>query len=259
MRKYLYLLKLQIDLITNYKFDLYWRWIFSIGYMLFPIMIWKFSAENQAETKRIILYFFLFYGFISHTHTSRIAQNINQSINSGDIKKFLIRPISYPIVEMINIISVILSRLIIPFFLIVIGVFIFPEYLAPSSFPNLLISIVLVTIGIFVWNLILIAFSFLAFWVNEISSLVITIDLIFNFLKGYYVPAFLFPDLLRKSLVFTPIPYMISYPIEIYQYGSSTNEILKSITILIAWGIILIIFVKTIYKKGLKKYESFGA
>lgn len=221
--------------------------------------LWSLTAKgDDGALRHIILYFVLYYGVVGNVHTSRIAILISDAINKGDVNNYIVKPILFPVAEFVKIIGIIISKMIIPTILYLIAVFIFDNYLAPASIFNLFLFVVYSVIGVLIWNMILIMLSFSAFWVSEIRFLVVVVDLIFNFLQGGYVPSFMFPALLSEILSFTPIPYLIAFPIEIYRGNVTTEKFIISCIVLLVWSTGIFILAKFLYKKGLRNYEGYG-
>lgn len=93
----------------------------------------------------------------------------------------------------------------------------------------------------------------------EIGSLITVVDLIFNFLKGGYIPLYFFPVMMIRFLELTPIPYLIAYPIDLYTGQVQVGDAGKPLLILSMWLLLSVAIAKYAYKKGLKRYEAFGA
>lgn len=260
MKKYLYLIKLQIGLATVYRFDFYWRWVFAIVQVLVPLSIWTLTTKgDEAKTIHMVLYFVLFQGLLGNIHTARTSYFIARSISRGDAKNILLKPIYFPVVEAIRVISVILARLCIPFVIFIFLTILFPHIFAPAGISEFLAFMVFVILGTLVWNLIMIIVGILAFWFIEIHNLITVVDLTFTFLKGAVVPFFLFPAIVKSVLNVTPIPYMLAFPIEIYSGNIPNSQLLLPFVVLLIWTIFLVIIVKVLYPKGLQKYDSYGA
>jgi len=258
MSKYLCFLKNEISLLTTYKFDLFARWIYGITQVIVYYYLWSLSSNNPNDKHRILLYFVLFHGILNSMLTSRTASNISDAIKTADINNLILKPISFPITQVIRTITPIIARSIIPTILLILGCIIYPNSFAPFSIGNLIVSLLFFSLGLITWNVLFSVIGFIAFWTIENNSFITVVDLILNFLKGAYIPYYLFPRIFKRLLQYTPIPHFVSLPIDIYMGNFDFSLLFMNILIYLIWFIILLSIASFLYKRGLKKYEGYG-
>ena len=260
MRKYLFLIKMQFGRIATYRFEFWWHWIMSIAHFGVYASLWLLTANgNETETHRIILYFALFFGILDRLQSGKVADNMGRAINFSDIDQWLLKPIYYPAVEVCDSIGRLIARIIFPIIIFISLSFIRPEIFAPAGATNLLLFILFSFLGFILWNLLIITLGSLAFWFLEIDNLMTVFDLILHFLKGRFIPAFLFPIWLTGILKYTFVPYLISLPISTYMGESDSPAILTALQVSFLWILILAALAGFTYKSGLKRYESHSA
>ena len=96
----------------------------------------------------------------------------------------------------------------------------------------------------------------LAFWLEETWVLRVLLQLITTFLSGAVLPLEFFPSWLISLLDYTPFPFMVYYPVQIF-LGNQIPWI-KGIVVLSSW-IMLSVFVNSlVWRKGLRNYTAAG-
>lgn len=259
MKKYWLMLKNQVSLITNYRVELFGRWIMNAFEIIVYFSLWRLTTQgNPDKTKELFIYFLLTYGILQNLQTGKAAQWMADDILSGDAAKYFIKPISFPLTQIIKSVTVLISRIAFPSLLIISGIIIRPDYFSPVSGINFFFAVLFALLGLVAWNQLMILIGTIAFWGTEINSLLTVVDLILNLIKGAYIPAFLFPATVKKLLRLTPINYFIALPIQIYQQTVNYQQIVSALVIIIGWIGILYLAIKLFYKKALKHYQVFG-
>lgn len=259
MKKYAYLFSANISMLTAYRFELFWSWIYRIFELGVYFFLWRFTAQTPEEEARLLVYFVLYYLIFKSSSTGRIADWMDKEINQGEVNMYLIKPISYPITLVARLVTRVISKTLAGILIIVGLVLFFPEIFAPSSFANLIFFILFTIIGLFLWNLFTLIIGSIAFWGTRVGNLLSIVDLILYILKGAFVPAFYFPLWLTSTLELTPIHYLATFPIELYQTQVPASEIITAFFICIIWLIILFFVFQYIYTRGLKRYDALGA
>jgi len=259
MKKYWLLLKNQVSLITNYRIDLFGRWIVSLFEISVYYSLWRLTSQgNKVIERQIFIYFVLTYGILNNLQSSKTARWMANDILSGNAAKYLIKPIALPLTMVIRSIPAILSRIVTPALLITLGTFLLPNYFAPQSVSSLLFAVITALLGLIFWNQVMILIGTIAFWGTEIESLTIAFGLSMNLIKGAYIPAFLFPNTVKQIIRLTPINYLVALPIEIYQNQVSLNFLIKNWLIIIFWIALFVLIINWFYRKALKHYQAYG-
>ena len=98
------------------------------------------------------------------------------------------------------------------------------------------------------------------FWAPEMGwggHFLVTVIMV-EFLSGALFPLDILPASLQNVLNFTPFPYLIFFPLQVY-LGKITGFLLfKGIFISTIWIFILWFFMNWIWKKGFKVYQAYG-
>jgi ABC-2 type transport system permease protein len=256
MKKYFVLSLIHLKLIASYRFEIVFGWTYRFLQLYVYYIFWSLTTNNPQELNRLFMYFLLYYSIIEPISTGKVASQMSKSILRGEITTFLTKPVYYPFVQFTVLVRILVVRLIGPTILLtILGIFNSKDF-APSSILNLILFIVFCLLGIILWNLIILNIACFSFWGTEITGFLTLFDLVLRVFKGGLIPIFLFPLWLTDILTFTPIPYLASTAVEIYQSDLNTNYILKSFLIAITWIIIFGVLFKKFYKYGLSRYEA---
>jgi ABC-2 type transport system permease protein len=120
--------------------------------------------------------------------------------------------------------------------------------------------IVSVILGILIYFMIALLTGFVPFWSPTATwgaSFIVNTILV-EYLSGALFPLDILPQYIQTVLSYTPFPYMLFFPIEIYLGKISVFGIIKAIAVSGVWVVCLWIIVNAVWKKGLKTYEAYG-
>ena len=258
MNKYLILIKAQLGQISSYRFELVWGWIYRIISAVVYIALWSLSAENQDQSDKIISYFLLYHMLLNPLSTGKLARWISNAVHSGEVSNYLIKPISFPLVQLIRLISAIFARMAVPIIMLVVATLLWPQIFGPASLSHLVLFIVSVLLSIVLWQNIMLILGSIAFWGTEVHHFEVVIHLSLSIFKGAFIPAYLFSQQLQSALLTTPIPYLASFPIGIYQGDYSLEQITQGLVIALLWTLAFIVIFRFVYSKGLQNYDALG-
>ena len=235
-----------------------WRWISNLFEIIVYFSLWSLTADNDADMRRLLIYYILFFGVLHNLQSSRVATWMGEDISSGQLNHYLTKPINFPLATVIRTTAMLITRVTVPVFLLALGALIFPAYLAPASPVNLIFFLAFAGLGLVIWNLLMVLVGCLAFWLTEIKSLITVIDLIFNFIKGAYIPVYLFSDRIKMALALTPFNYLTAFPTDIYQGLVRQEQLLSGFLVAMTWILILGFGSRWLYLRGVRRYEAFG-
>ena len=181
-------------------------------------------------------------------------------IRSGELNKYLIKPISYFPYNFMHFIGH--NSL---FYLVYFAMMICTRaIIGPGYFFDGPIQI----LGFFVALLISVFLSYsiyfcmvcFSFWFGEVRALIVAYNMFTVFLSGQLIPIQLFPDNLKIFVMNSPFRFMVDFPVSIATAQIiNPNQILNGFIIQIFWCTLIFIIGKSIYSIGVKQYEAFGA
>ncbi|VVB81483.1 ABC-2 family transporter protein [uncultured archaeon] len=97
-----------------------------------------------------------------------------------------------------------------------------------------------------------------AFWLKRISGIRRMRRAVFGFFAGSFLPLTLFPLWAQNIFHYLPFEYMKFVPITIYLELITKQEIIKALSIQIAWIIVIYTIIHLVWKQAYKRYSSVG-
>ena len=98
-----------------------------------------------------------------------------------------------------------------------------------------------------------------AFWFGEVRSLVVSYNIAMLILSGQYIPIRFFPQGVLDIIYWTPIRYLIDFPVSIATGLLPLEEWRYGFLAAFLWCLILSKISMIIYKFGIKDYEAYGS
>mgnify|MGYP001987651024 CR=1 FL=1 len=106
-----------------------------------------------------------------------------------------------------------------------------------------------------IFNLILVCFGF---WFGEVRSIVLAYNLGMLMISGQYIPIRLFPESVLAIINWTPLIYLVDFPVSTAVGLFSFNEWIYNFGISIIWCLIVTLVSFFIYSRGVSRYEAYG-
>lgn len=188
------------------------------------------------------------------------ANEVAGDISRGDIINLLLKPVSYVKYWLTRDLSSKGLNLIFAFFEITLLYFILrPDFFFQNNILLLLSFIASLILAILIYFLLIFTIGLIPFWIPEsawgISFLVLVIV---EFLSGALFPLDILPAGLQSIINFTPFPYLLFFPLQIYLGKVSTMIMLKGIGMAFLWLIVLWFLMRNLWLRGLKSYQAYG-
>jgi len=228
-------------------------------------LIWKqvFQAQGATEIRG-----FTFNGLIAYIFLCMIVGQLKsswatsiemiESIRTGELNKYLIRPISFFTYHFMMFVGH--NSL---FYIVYITILIlFPIILPGFAFTTLLHVggfIIALLLSIYLSYAIYFCMVCFAFWFGEVRSLVIAYNISNVVLSGQIIPLRLFPETARDIIYLTPLQYLVDFPVSI-----ATNQLpmelwFSKMAASFAWCVVMTLAGAVIYRSGIRVYGGFGA
>jgi ABC-2 type transport system permease protein len=100
--------------------------------------------------------------------------------------------------------------------------------------------------------------AMLAFWLLEISTVVFIVMSFEYFLSGQIFPLDMLPAWLAAAIRWTPFPYELYFPVQIFMGRVSGAALWQGLAIQAGWVIIMYLLAITLWRRGLRKYQAVG-
>jgi len=180
-------------------------------------------------------------------------------ISSGRISSYLVRPISYHGYSLAldlaqKTVHVTASFIEIGILIALVQV---PVYW-PQNPATWFYFAVAATLSSLIFFFLEFIVSSLAFWTSESGGPLFCFELFLQFAAGAFFPLDVLPAALQKALNFTPFPYMVFLPINIYLERVPASQVLSTLLIQGAWLAGFIWIANTVWEIGLQNYSAEG-
>ena len=189
------------------------------------------------------------------------ANSISGEIASGDFSNYLLKPINFFKYWMTrDVSSKVLNLIFAGFETFLLFLLLKPIFFLQTNPLQLFSFVISIFVAIFIFSMIVFIVSSIPFWNPELAwgAQFILFAIVIEFLSGALFPIDILPSAIQNILYWTPFPYLIFFPLEIYLGKISGIAIVQGITIAVFWSVALWFFMNSIWRKGLKVYQSHG-
>lgn len=257
---------IEIRKLLSYRVEFWLQFIAAVLVNLgVYYFLWKsifdFNQVDQLQGmsfSQLMIYYFLI-PFIDRIVRSSENFSISQDIYSGTLNRYLIFPLSffgYKYLErlaysFLGVLQMLMGLLIIGFFT---GWLQQTELSLQSFLLGLVFSFYA---GIFQFFLIA-ALEMISFWADNIWSLIVMARLATFFAGGGLVPLEFFPLWVQEILYWTPFPYLIAVPIQLFLGRADQAVLLQGLWVMAAWIAVSSALAVVMWRRGLRVYAGVG-
>ncbi len=266
MNKFLSIFKISFEQEFAYKANfIMWR-LRNVFQIVITFFLWSTIFSNPQSTffgysqSKILTYVFMLM-IVRSLVLSAKAADVSSDISEGNLSNHLLKPLSYFKYWFTRDIASKVLNLFFAFFEFVILFAVFrPEFFIQTNFVFLVLFALSILIAVFIYFNILFLISSIPFWAPELgwASQFLVAVVIIEFLSGALFPIDVLPQGLSDILMFTPFPYMIFFPIQIYLGKIGGLVLFMYFTISTVWAFALFVFMKHVWNKGLRVYQATG-
>jgi ABC-2 type transport system permease protein len=186
-----------------------------------------------------------------------LEQGISQDIYEGGLTRYLLYPAPYGVVKYVqqlgalgpSVIQVIVFASWVPF---VVGL---PPDLTVAGFVMALVAIAAANLLQF---LIVFPIQLVAFWADNVWSLMAMHRFVSSLLGGLYIPLALFPDSGRRILEALPFRYLFAFPVETLLGRVSPREWAAGMAVCLAWCAGFALVGRWVWRRGTLQYTGVG-
>lgn len=261
MRKYWYIFRIELARTLEFRFD-FWMsrcilvlvWLMNY-YVLTTIFLSRptFAGYTLAHMVTYAVGASLLYNFVMIHKQERIGWDIVE----GTLNSYLVKPVSYfwqyfARGMTTRLVTTTSSALILG----VISLFTYSLYVPSMAIMSRVIFALAAAIVIFLFLDFLLGIS--SFWFDRsfgprwlfMTTVVMS--------SGAIFPIDLFPSWISTPLLWTPFPYLIFFPLNVFLGRVSDEAFIIGMTIAIAWAVILFFLMRVFWRRGLRRYEGVG-
>ena len=216
------------------------------------------AGSSKALTFQELIVFIFLSIIVGQLKSSWVTSSqMILEIRQGLINKYLIRPISYFWYHFMMFVGVNSLYIMVYMSLLVAFVFIYPGILFNSLISIIGFGISLL-LSIYLSYCIYFIMVCFAFWFGEVRSIVLAYNLGMLMISGQYIPVRLFPENIISIISWTPLIYLVDFPVSTAVGLYTLNEWMYNLGFSLLWCLIVTFFSFYIYNKGISQYEAYG-
>src|SRR5262245_44671410 len=100
--------------------------------------------------------------------------------------------------------------------------------------------------------------ALLAFWVLEVSTFIFILYAFEYIAGGHLFPLDILPPILHQALLFTPFPYQLFFPVNIYLGRSTGSALYLGLIVQALWVAASYLLARFVWNRGIRKYTAVG-
>jgi len=230
------------------------------------VFFWNAAMENAVEgafghysSRTIVGYFILIFLARAFSSMPGLSRAISEDVREGGLNKFLVRPIDYPLYQLLLRAAhkgVYLVTMGIPFGLFV---FLMSDYF--PGFPDplrLAVGVAALVLAFVIGFHLTLLLGMLSFWFLEVTTFLFVIELIEFFLSGHMIPLDLLPSAIVVWIDRLPFAYMAYFPAAVLLGGIPDDELVPRLLVGVGWATAIWFACRMVYRAGLRRYSAYG-
>lgn len=263
MKKYLLIIENTFSEILTYRFNFaMWRFR-NVLQMVALYFLWQ-AVIPQGKvflgyTQSLILTYIIGTQILNAMVLSSRGHEIAENIVNGDLSTFLIRPLTYFGYwfsrdigdKAMNILFSLAETAILIYVLK-------PSLFIQTNILLLILFLIAIFLAILLNFIIGSLLSLVGFWTDDVWAPRFLFFMLISFFAGGIFPLDIFPKGVASFFQFLPFSYLVFFPMKVYLGQLSLVQIFNSIGVAILWIVIGSIFLRFVWKKGLKVYSAYG-
>lgn len=231
--------------------------------LLLVYFIWWSVFQSQDKvfgyTTASILTYVLVAALMRAVVLSTRVTDMIDSINSGNIVNFLIKPLGFIRYYLTRDIADKLFN--IGFYIAEVSLLILllkPPIIIQTKLPVLIPFFIATLGGLVIYFCINFIVSLTAFWVENSWGPLFLMSVFLESLGGGLFPIDILPKPLFDILMLTPFPYLIYFPAKLYLGSMSYSEIISGFSIIFIWITVLVALMRVSINAGFRHFSAVG-
>lgn len=259
-------LSTEIRKILAYRFDFWLQFVVSIfAHVGVAFFLWRavFDYKN-AETMQGYSFHGLMFYYLLVPLVGKIINGpgmglVAKDIYNGTLTRYLVYPVSffkYKYVQFFanSIIFIVQFFLTVFIFLLLFGL---PGDVS-FTFTSICMGIAALLFSGVLSFLINTSIEMLAFWADNVWSLLVMIRFSVSLIGGGMIPLAFFPGFWEKILHLLPFPYLASFPIQCFLGKVTAAAWVRGLGITGLWSSLIVVFMFFIWNRGKYRYTGVG-
>ncbi|MDI3411877.1 ABC-2 family transporter protein [Bacillus sonorensis] len=263
LKKYIKPGLMSIQTAFQYRFNTLLYMAFSLLPLIAVVYLWQNVYDHKQFIEGYTIHSMITYVIIAKMFEILLLPtfhwSIQDEVSSGELSKYLTKPISYWGFWFSKNAGNKLVQFILVSIPLVIVALCNREYFLFPDVHDVVSLIAAVVLAMILYYSLYFLVSLFSFYFVEIASFFFTVDILLELLSGTLFPLQLLPEpfyLIVKNL---PFAYLIDFPANIYLGRLEVDDILYGLFTQLIWIGILSVFSRYAWKRAMSKYESVGA
>lgn len=184
---------------------------------------------------------------------------ISEDVYTGSLNRYLVYPLSFLLYRFVaksahSVVQIVTLLAVLLLIELTRG---FPEG-AQVTLSSVGFGLLTAGLGSILFFLIAASGELVAFWADNVWSLLVMLRFTTSLLGGALIPLALFPEWAQRALALSPFPYISSFPVRVILNQVNVLEWTQSICVMGLWILIFYGVISWIWKTGLKQYSGVG-
>ena len=265
MKKYKHVINVGIQNTLVYRMNFLFRSTFSLIPLFATISLWRAIYSGREGNvagytlAQMISYYLVVTMVDSLTAVTEDDWQIAADIKDGNISQFLLKPIDYLTYRLCLYGAGRLVFTACAFVPVTVFIFFHRNYFTlPSSAPALVCFVISLVLTGLLQFFISYTMALLAFWVLEVSTFIFILFAIEYLAGGHLFPLDILPAPLFQALQFTPFPYQLFFPVNVYLGRITGDAMLTGLAIQAGWVVATYLLARVVWSRGIRKYSAVG-
>lgn len=266
MKWWKHVVAMELRKILAYRSDF---WITFLGQTLIQLIVaralWQmiFETQNVSEMQGFTLEMMtLYYLIVPIGMKILTGENIGfvaREIYEGTFTRYLLYPLSVFQYKTLTYLTYSLFygiQLVLLFS--IFRLFIADAPFSITDFSQLILGVVVFMLAALAYGMMALMLEMISLWADNIWTLIVMLRFFTSFFGGGFIPLTFLPQWAQDTLVYTPFPYLVNFPVRIIMGLTTFPEVIQGVGILILWALVFMQGVKLLWMKGEKKYTGVG-
>lgn len=265
MTKYWHIINIGIQNTLVYRTNFLFRSVFGLIPLFATISLWRaIYAGKEGDVAGYTLaqmtsYYLIVTIVDALTAVTEDDWQIAADIKDGNISQFLLKPIDYLYYRLCLYGSGRLVFTACAFLPVTIFLFFQREhFVLPPDWAALGWFALSIAMTALLQFFISFTMALLAFWVLEVSTFIFILFAFEYIASGHLFPLDILPAGIADALMYTPFPYQLFFPVNIYLGRVTGAELHQGLIIQACWVVATYCLARFVWSRGIKKYSAVG-
>ena len=233
---------------------------FALAWILWAAILTEPGQTVEGYTlEGIVLYYALVLLLGRLVSGPQNPTDISQEIYDGSLSRYLLLPVGYLRVKYAQRLGLLVPSVVQA---LVLGAL----YLALAPLPadagaslgRVGMGLAALALGNVLHYLLMALVQLVAFWADNVWSLVVMVVFVSRLLGGSWIPLDTFPPAVRGALAWMPFEYLFGFPVDTLMGRVSPEEWLSGLATGAAWAALLALGVRLAWRRGTLRYTGVG-